>query len=79
MFEALPDDTIETRASLLTQKYELSVSSSSASQTLPQQRADAATAAGRSSAQMLQQQRDLPWLVAAVDATGWQLPAPCSD
>jgi hypothetical protein len=44
-FEALPDDTIKTRASLLTQKYELSVSSSSASQTLPQQRADAATAA----------------------------------
>ena len=79
MFEALPDDTIETRASLLTQKYELSVSSSSASQTLPQQRADAATAAGRSSAQMLQQQRDLPWLVAAVDAAGWQLPPPCSD
>lgn len=26
IFEALPDDTIETRASLLTQKYELSVS-----------------------------------------------------
>lgn len=29
MFEALPDDTIETRASLLTQKYELSVSNRS--------------------------------------------------
>jgi hypothetical protein len=28
LFEALPDDTFETRASLLTQKYELSVSSS---------------------------------------------------
>lgn len=29
MFEALPDDTIETRASLLTQKYEFSVSKTS--------------------------------------------------
>jgi hypothetical protein len=29
MFEALPDDTIETRASLLTQKYEFSVSNCS--------------------------------------------------
>jgi hypothetical protein len=37
MFEALPDDTIETRASLLTQKYELSVSSSSTLQQMVQQ------------------------------------------
>lgn len=34
MFEALPDDTFETRASLLTQQYELSVSTSSGWQTV---------------------------------------------
>lgn len=38
MFEALPDDTIETRASLLTQKYELSVSSCASYQQHQQQR-----------------------------------------